>query len=128
MLLDPWIESGSLLARERAASLADDAAATYLRLGAPDRARAARDRAGSLRPAPRGRARSTLPFGLTEREAEILALVASGRTDREIAQALYLTQATVRKHIEHVKEKTGASRRTELVGVAIRAGLVPHRS
>jgi HD-GYP domain-containing protein (c-di-GMP phosphodiesterase class II) len=56
------------------------------------------------------------PAGLTEREAEVLRLVARGRTSREIAQALVITEKTAGHHIEHIYAKTGVSTR---VGAAL---------
>lgn len=50
---------------------------------------------------------------LTPREREVLRLVAQGRRNTEIAAALWVTESTVRKHLEHVFEKLGARNRTE---------------
>lgn len=52
---------------------------------------------------------------LSEREREILALVAAGRTNREIAEALYLSPLTVRTHLEHAFAKLGVRTRTAAV-------------
>lgn len=57
-------------------------------------------------------------LGLTLREAEVLALVARGQTNAEIAAALGTQPATVRKHLERVFRKLGVSRRTEAASVA----------
>jgi DNA-binding CsgD family transcriptional regulator len=51
---------------------------------------------------------------LTEREAEILGLVADGLTSREIALRLHISVRTVDKHVERVIGKTGVGRRAEL--------------
>ncbi len=60
---------------------------------------------------------------LSEREREILALVAGGATDAQIAERLYLSTNTVRSHLERIRDKTGARRRAELVRYAIQAGI-----
>jgi DNA-binding CsgD family transcriptional regulator len=57
-------------------------------------------------------------FGLTSREREILALVAEGRTNGEVASALRISPLTVGKHLEHVYVKLGVTRRTASVHYA----------
>lgn len=49
---------------------------------------------------------------LSPRELEVMRWVARGKTNRQIAIALYVTEATVRKHLEHVYEKLGVQSRT----------------
>jgi len=63
------------------------------------------------RAARRGRAYTT-PVELTPREHEIISLVGSGMTNREVARALWLSPNTVRKHLENVFEKLGVNNRT----------------
>jgi DNA-binding CsgD family transcriptional regulator len=72
-------------------------------------------------PAPAVRA---LPAGLTEREAEVLRLVASGRTNRAIAVELVLSVRTVETHIFNAYAKIGAGGRAEATAWAIGHGLV----
>jgi predicted ATPase/class 3 adenylate cyclase/DNA-binding CsgD family transcriptional regulator len=60
---------------------------------------------------------------LTEREREIVALLAGGATDAQIAGRLFLSVNTVRSHLDRVRDKTGARRRAELVRYAIQAGI-----
>ena len=62
---------------------------------------------------------------LTKRETEVLALVALGLTNKEIAQRLDLSRRTVETHVERVLGKLNAASRTRAVAEAIRAGLVP---
>jgi DNA-binding CsgD family transcriptional regulator len=50
---------------------------------------------------------------LTVREQEVLALVADGRTNRDIGLALFIEPRTVEKHVEHIRTKLGARSRTE---------------
>ncbi len=61
---------------------------------------------------------------LTEREREILKLIAEGLTSREIANALYISQKTVQGHRTKIMEKLDLHNRTELIKYAIRKGLV----
>jgi len=58
------------------------------------------------------------PFGLTGREREILALVAEGRTNGEVATALWISPSTVGKHLEHAYAKLGVTTRTAAVRCA----------
>ena len=62
---------------------------------------------------------------LSERVREIVALVAGGATDAQIAARLFLSVNTVRSHLERIRDKTGARRRTELVRYATQAGIDP---
>jgi len=68
--------------------------------------------AGALASVPKGTALRS--FGLTPRELEIVAAVSSGRTNREIAEALRLSEETVKHHLTSIFDKTGASTRLEL--------------
>jgi DNA-binding NarL/FixJ family response regulator len=60
---------------------------------------------------------------LSAREREVLALVARGRTNREIAGALVISEATARHHVSHILEKLGMTRRAEAAALASRLGL-----
>ncbi len=62
--------------------------------------------------------------GLTDREREILRLVAEGRSNQEIADLLILSASTVQTHRAHIMAKLGLHSRTELVKFAIRRGIV----
>lgn len=64
-----------------------------------------------------------LPAGLSEREVEVLRLVASGKSNREIAEILVLSVNTVNRHVSHIFEKTGAQNRAEATAFALRQGL-----
>jgi len=61
--------------------------------------------------------------GLTPREAEVLAHIAAGESNAEIAAALFVSEATVKTHINHIFSKTGLRDRAQLVGYAFRHGL-----
>jgi DNA-binding CsgD family transcriptional regulator len=61
---------------------------------------------------------------LSTREREVLALVASGRTDEQIAATLFIAVATVRSHLERIRDKTGCRRRPDLTRYAVEQGIV----
>jgi DNA-binding NarL/FixJ family response regulator len=61
---------------------------------------------------------------LTEREREVLALIAAGSTNREIAAQLYLSPHTVKEHTSSLYRKLGARNRAEAVQLAQRVGLL----
>jgi DNA-binding NarL/FixJ family response regulator len=63
--------------------------------------------------------------GLTPRELEILQQVAQGHTNREIADALYLSPLTVKTHVSRILTKLGARDRVQLVVIAYQAGIAP---
>jgi len=63
------------------------------------------------------------PAGLTSREAEVLNLLASGLSNTEIAQRLFLSNATVKTHINRIFAKTGARDRAQAVRFAYQHGL-----
>jgi non-specific serine/threonine protein kinase len=73
-----------------------------------------------------GQATAGGPAGpLSDREREIVALLAGGASDAQIAGRLFLSVNTVRSHLERIRDKTGARRRAELVRYAIQAGIDP---
>jgi DNA-binding NarL/FixJ family response regulator len=69
------------------------------------------------------RRRPSLPAGLTGREAEVLALVAAGRTNREIAEALVLSHKTVARHLSNIFVKLEVTSRTQAAAYAFEHGL-----
>ena len=66
-----------------------------------------------------------LPEPLTEREMEVLGLLAAGRSNQRIARDLVVALDTVKKHVTHVLGKLGAANRTEAVARARQLGLIP---
>ncbi len=64
------------------------------------------------------------PERLTSREAEVLALVAEGRSNREIGRTLFLSEATVKSHLVHIFTKLGVGSRTAAVARARELGAI----
>ncbi|MGH3086847.1 MAG: response regulator transcription factor, partial [Rubrobacteraceae bacterium] len=58
-------------------------------------------------------------LGLTRRESEILVWIARGKTNNEVAEALYISPRTVKKHLEHIYHKLAVESRTEAVSRAL---------
>ncbi|RPI47489.1 MAG: helix-turn-helix transcriptional regulator [Betaproteobacteria bacterium] len=71
-----------------------------------------------------GQEDETYPAGLTRREVEVLRLVAGGRSNREIAERLFVSPNTVANHVRSILTKTGTANRTEAAAFALRASLV----
>jgi DNA-binding NarL/FixJ family response regulator len=114
-------EGGS---REAAASLAAGAHALALRLGAAPLRRSVEALVRRARLEVPGVARlAEGDLGLTAREAEVLRLVAAGRTNREIAGELYISAKTASVHVSNILRKVGATTRGEAAAIAHREGL-----
>ena len=64
------------------------------------------------------------PYGLSPRELDVLRLLVDGRTDREIAEALFISPRTAMSHVANIRNKLGVDSRTAAAGIAIREGLV----
>ena len=112
-----------------------DAASTCVRLAAAyralgdeasaaaefSRAEATFEQLGAHRPA------RELPGGLTRRECEVLALVADGRSNREIGEKLFISDRTVARHLTNIFHKIGTTSRTQAARYAIDHGLTATR-
>ncbi len=61
---------------------------------------------------------------LTAREVEILQQVAEGNRNRDIAERLFISEGTVKVHIQHIMEKLGANDRTQAITIAVRRGII----
>lgn len=83
------------------------------------------DRLGELKKVSDARrgGRTIYPDGLTEREVEVLRLVAAGKSNRQIAASLVISEHTVARHVSNVLTKVGASSRAEAAAYALRAGI-----
>jgi len=67
------------------------------------------------------------PESLTQRENDILALLSEGRSNREIARALFLSEKTVKAHLAAVFRKLGVANRTQAAMAAVSMGMGPGR-
>lgn len=79
-------------------------------------------------PAPKpfdGNPQAAVALGLSERELEVLAELAAGHSNKEIAARLHVSPNTVKTHVARLFEKLEASRRTEAIRKARELGLVP---
>jgi DNA-binding CsgD family transcriptional regulator len=63
------------------------------------------------------------PLGLTDREAEVIRLVAAGRSNQQIADALFITRKTASVHVSNILAKLGVANRVEAAAIAQRLGL-----
>ncbi len=62
--------------------------------------------------------------GLTAREVEILQQVAEGNRNRDIADRLFISEGTVKVHIQHIMAKLGANDRSQAITIAVRRGII----
>jgi DNA-binding CsgD family transcriptional regulator len=119
--------------RAQVATILDPAHQTAMALGAAPLWReiellAQRGRVRLEEPVDTATARKAPPspaagLGLTQREAEVLALVAEGRTNRQIGQALFITPKTASLHVSRILAKLGVAGRGEAAAIAHRLGL-----
>jgi ATP/maltotriose-dependent transcriptional regulator MalT len=108
--------------RERAKSLLNEASALTRELGMRPLLARLEQRLRRVSRSPSvGTAR---PAGLTEREVDVLRLVARGFTNREIGGELFISTSTVAKHIRNVLGKTGMANRAEAAVLLVREGLL----
>jgi DNA-binding NarL/FixJ family response regulator len=78
----------------------------------------------ALVPAPTGSQRGAIAEPLTERERQVLAMLAGGLSNRRIAERLAISENTVKAHVASILAKLGATTRTEAVTLGVRLGLV----
>jgi DNA-binding NarL/FixJ family response regulator len=62
--------------------------------------------------------------GLSPREQDVLLMISKGLTNKEIGHVLFISQFTVRNHVNHILEKLGATDRTEAVSIALQHGVI----
>lgn len=72
-----------------------------------------------------GQVRQPATDALSQREREVLKLIANGATNREAAVQLFVSEATIKTHLLHIYEKLGVRDRAAAVGEAYRRGLLP---
>ncbi len=109
---------------EPAAALLRSAHARFRDMGSEAWCRRIEERLRALgKRAPSRRTRARGPGGLTAREAEVLALVAEGLTNRQIAERLVLSENTVIRHVANIFAKLGVNSRAAAVAVAAERGL-----
>ncbi|MFI0483021.1 AAA family ATPase [Actinomadura sp. 9N215] len=108
---------GAAVRLRRAAAIAGELGAVPLRERVDLLARRARVDLGG------GAAASRPGLGLTPREAEVLRLVAEGRSNREVAEALFISAKTASVHVSNILAKLGVSTRTEAAATAHRLRL-----
>jgi len=65
----------------------------------------------------------TYPAGLSQREVEVLRLISAGKTDREIAEELFISFRTVGNHVRNILNKTNTANRTEAATFVAHQGL-----
>ncbi len=68
---------------------------------------------------------SPLPSGLTSREVDVLRLLATGATNPEIAETLFISVTTVKGHVQSIMRKLDMSSRSALAAWAVRSGIAP---
>ncbi len=72
--------------------------------------------------------RSTAPEGaVTDREVDVLELLAQGSSNRDLARALFISEATVKSHLAHLYAKLGVDTRAAAVSAAIERRIIRHR-
>ena len=64
------------------------------------------------------------PDRLTDREVEVLRLIAAGKTNLEISEQLVIAEGTARRHVANIYEKIGAANRAEATRYTLQAGLL----
>ena len=65
-------------------------------------------------------------YGLTPREREVLELLAEGRTNKQIAETLFISESTAGVHVSNILGKLGAANRVEAAAIAYRMGATTH--
>jgi DNA-binding CsgD family transcriptional regulator len=107
----------------RARALFEQAQALFEELGLQDEAQALREQQERLPGKSPSRKTHPLPAGLSAREVEVLCLIAAGKSNRQIADELTLSERTVANHLAHIFNKTGTDNRAAAAAFAIRQGL-----
>ena len=101
----------------------EQAHALFGQVGMSGEAQALQAHLGHLPKKSRTRHGRSLPAGLSDREVEVLRLIVAGKSNRQIAEALVLSEKTVANHLLHIFNKTGTENRTAAATFALRHGL-----
>jgi DNA-binding CsgD family transcriptional regulator/tetratricopeptide (TPR) repeat protein len=117
---DLELATGEHESRSRASTLLEEAATLFEQVGNQEAARQLRERRRQLAHL---RTWKSLPAGLSRREVEVLRLVAQGKSNRQIAEELVVSERTVINHLASVFNKTGVTNRAGATAFAIRHGL-----
>ena len=110
---------------ERARALLAEAIAAYRTIGMPRHQRLADNLAARI---DTQRDAGEAPDGLTSRECQVLRLVAKGHRNSEIAAELFLSEATVQRHVANIYAKLGVRNRAEATAYALKRGFSTERS
>ena len=124
-MLTTFAEDAEMLAALRDAD-ADEVVRALRRVasGSPDLAPQVQQRLIDLLPEPTAVPAGPAPHALTDRELDVLRLVAAGLSNTEIAGRLTVSEATVKTHINRLFAKTGVRDRAQAVAYAYRHGVV----
>jgi DNA-binding NarL/FixJ family response regulator len=106
-----------------ARTLFKQALGLFEELGIQGEAQALREQLEHLPGRAQARKTRSLPAGLSERETEVMRLIAAGKSNRQIAEELILSERTVANHLAHIFNKTGTDNRAAAAAFAIRHGL-----
>ena len=117
-------QRGKAVATTLLRTAARQASARHLPLAQAIDDLARRARIDLAEPPPTGRPEQRRAFGLTERELDVLALLAQGRTNPEIGAALFMSSKTASVHVSNILRKLDVATRVQAAAVAERAGLL----
>ncbi len=122
-MLDPTVSSRQTTweSRQKAISLLDESLAISSELGMRPLMDRVTERLERIQTRPS--TAPAYPDGLTQREVEVLRLIATGKTNREIGEELYISFRTVGNHVRNILTKTNTTNRTEAATFAAHQGL-----
>jgi DNA-binding CsgD family transcriptional regulator len=100
----------------KALALRTEAAALFTQMGNTEAAQ-------RLQQGVKGRSISALAAGLSQREVDVLRLVAAGKSNHAIAEALFLSEKTIENHLTNIYRKTATDNRAAATAFAVRQGL-----
>lgn len=119
---DALLQRNGLSDRDKAASLLAESRSISEELGMRPLVARVQDRLNRLNSTAIPSA--PYPDGLSQREAEVLRLVALGKSNREIGEGLVISEGTARRHVSNIYQKIGVNNRSEATSYALREGLL----